>query len=1060
MMRRSLRSSVALLSVSGGVAAWLALVLPATAAEGVTSLEFDRDIRPILSENCYACHGPGQQEAGLRLDSAEQATRELDSGLRAIVAGNAAASEMVARIDAGDHDVVMPPPHSRKVLTAEQKDLLKRWIEAGAPYQEHWSFRPIERPPLPASARAHPIDRFLDAALTSSGLPVNGEADRPTLIRRLSFALTGLPPTAEDVAAFVADPAPDAYDKLVDRLLASPHHGEEMARHWLDQARYADTHGLHLDNEREMWLYRDWVVKAFNDNLPFDQFTVWQLAGDLLPDATTDQQIATGFCRANVTTSEGGSINEELLFRYAIDRTATMTNAFMGLTGQCAVCHSHKFDPLSHKEFYALYAFFNSAADPGFDGNIRRTVPTVQAQAPAEEKLLAALDRELAPYEQALEEAIAAAAYIDPADEAAPAGGRETIWLAENWPEGAIVRTSPGGRAEWVTGTTDAPAQAGSRCLDVKATGPVQVIATDGEESFRIPATGKLFVNVWLDPADPPKALMVQLRSTAWNHGAVWGDWAAVPFANTRKITDAAARHVGQLPAAGSWARLAIDLKQMKLEPGTRVTAVAIVQGQGHARWDTIGISTAAPNPATKDPAAKDPARSFAAWWQEKSALPANRLLDIPDELRSIVQQGREKTKNPSEVSRLKRYWLTTFWIDRPERLDAAAVEYDAVRKIRDGVKDMIPRSLVFRDLPEMRESFVMERGAYDRPGEKVSRGTPAFLPPLEVAEGQTPSRLDLARWLVRDDHPLTARVAANRLWQQFFGTGLVKTHEDFGLQGEPPSHPELLDWLAAEYRDGDTETGGWDTRRIVRLIVTSAAFKRSAVVQPQQLDRDPENRLLARGPRLRLDAEQIRDQALFLSGLLVPTMGGRGVKPYQPDNVWEPVAYSQSNTRSYYRDVGDGLYRRSLYTFLKRTAPPPFMSNFDAPNREAFCARRERSNTPLQALQLMNDVQHVEAARALAARTLLASAVDDADRIDWLFRTVLARDPEAGERAVVAKSLSDHRRRYVDDPAAAAQLISQGDSEPPAQLAAGELAAWTLVANTLLNLDEALTRN
>ena len=361
----------------------------------------------------------------------------------------------------------------------------------------------------------------------------------------------------------------------------------------------------------------------------------------------------------------------------------------------------------------------------------------------------------------------------------------------------------------------------------------------------------------------------------------------------------------------------------------------------------------------------------------------------------------------------------------------------------------------MFDDLPQMRDSFVMLRGAYDKPGEKVPRGTPAFLPPLDVAPGRTPTRLDLARWLVSRQHPLTARVAANRLWQQFFGTGLVKTHEDFGLQGDPPSHPELLDWLAAEYRDR-----GWDTRRIVRLIVTSDAFRRSGVVQPRQLARDPENRLLARGPRIRLDAEQIRDQALFLSGLLVPTMGGRGVKPYQPDNIWEPVAFDRSNTRTYYRDSGPGLYRRSIYTFLKRTAPPPFMANFDAPNREAFCARRERSNTPLQALQLMNDVQHVEAARALATRALAASAVDDAVRIDWLFRTVLARGPEPREREVVAGSLERHRGRYAADADAAERLVRQGDSIPPGHVDPAELAAWTLVANTLLNLDETLTRN
>lgn len=1029
-------------------AALVAVIASATALAAESSpLRFDRDIRPLLSENCYACHGPGQQEAGLRLDSADDAMRELESGTRAIVAGDPGASEMIARINATDPDVIMPPPHAKKTLTAAQKDLLTRWIQSGAQYEKHWSFRAIERPDVPAGEAASPIDRFLDAEIAAAKLRRNAEADRPTLIRRLSFAITGLPPTPEQVAAFVADSSPDAYGTLVDKLLASPHHGEEMARHWLDNARYADTHGLHLDNEREMWLYRDWVVKAFNENLPFDQFTVHQLAGDLLPDATTDQKIATGFCRSNVTTSEGGSINEELLFRYAVDRTATMTNAWLGLTGQCAVCHSHKFDPISQKEFYSLYAFFNSAADPGFDGNTRRTAPAIQAKTSSQEELLAAINREIAPYEKALDDALAAAGYVDPADDAPPSGKRETLWLADGWPATAVVRSSPGATVNWIDASTETPAHTGKRSLDIMATAPMQVVTTDGDQTFTMPDKGELVVHVWLDPANPPDAVMVQVRSKSWRHGVVWGDWSDVPFTDTRK-TDHGLVHAGPLPAAGTWARLAVDPGRMNLRPGMRVTAVAMAQARGHARWDSIGVSM-------PDAAANDPTRSFTTWWKEKSAKQDADLQDIPVSLRSIAQQGPAKTTDQADITRLKRHWLTQVWASPPEKVVAAAADYDAVAKIRDGIDDLIPRSLVFNDLPTMRESFVMLRGAYDKPGEKVTRGTPAFLPSLDVDEGKTPSRLDLAKWLVSKEHPLTPRVAANRLWQQFFGTGLVKTHEDFGLQGEPPSHPELLDWLAAEYRDS-----GWNTRKIVRLIVTSDAFKRSGAVQPQQLARDPENRLLARGPRIRLDAEQIRDQALFVSGLLVPSMGGRGVKPYQPDNIWEPVGFDTSNTRVYYRDSGDSLYRRSLYTFLKRTAPPPFMSNFDAPNREQFCARRERSNTPLQALQLMNDVQHVEAARALAARAMAASAVDDTGRIGWLFETVLARVPEPGEKKLVAESLAAHRERYEADAAAAGKLIRIGDSEPPAHVEPAELAAWTLLTNTLLNLDEALTRN
>ena len=848
----------------------LTALVAGVAAAAEPAIRFDRDIRPILSDNCYACHGPGTQEAGLRLDSHEAATAELDSGGRAILAGDSQASELVARIVATDPDVVMPPPHTNKTLSPEQKDLLARWIAAGAPYEQHWSFRPVMRPELPAaadSAVTHPVDRFLEARLAEATLPVNAEADRPTLLRRLSFALTGLPPTPAEVAAFVADASANAYEKQVERLLESPHHGEEMARHWLDAARYADTHGLHLDNERQMWAYRDWVVKAFNDNLPFDQFTIWQLAGDLLPDATLEQKVATGFSRCNVTTSEGGSINDELLFRYAVDRTATTTNAFLGLTGQCAVCHDHKFDPISQREFYSLYAFFNSAADPGMDGNKIDTPPVIKLPSAEQERQLAELDAARPGLEKSLAEALAA--------------------VEDSCPES----------------------------LD------------------------------------------------------------------------------------------------------------------------------------------HDPVHSLAAWWAERTGK--DKLDDVPGELRGLVKAGPEKTTKPEDVERIRSHWLMKVWAAKPEPLTAAVAALEANGQAKADLEKQIPLTFIFTDQPKMRDSFVMQRGNYDQPGDKVERGTPAFLPALAVAEGKAADRLDLATWLVSADQPLTPRVAANRLWQQFFGVGLVKTSEDFGLQGEPPAHPELLDWLAAEYR-----ACGWNTRQMVKLLVTSRAFRRASAASPEQLAADPENRLLARGPRFRLDAEQIRDNALAVSGLLVPTLGGAGTKSYQPPNIWEPVGFGNSNTRNYKQDSGAALYRRTLYTFVKRTAPHPALVNFDAPNREQFCARRERSNTPLQALQLMNDVQHVEAARALAVRTLTEAATDDAERIEWLFKTVLARPPSAEEATIVAESLAGNRARYEADAEAAKQAIAHGESKPPVGLAPAELAAWTLVANLMLNLDETLTRN
>ncbi len=1015
-----------------------------TAAE--KPIRFDRDIRPLLSEHCFACHGPGKQEAGLRLDDGPATLALLESGERAIVPGDTASSALIARIVATDPDTVMPPPHFHKELSEAQKDLLTRWIAAGAPYEQHWSFRKIVRPEVPAAPGdpGNPIDRFLEARVAAEGLPLNAAADRPTLIRRVSFALTGLPPTPEEVAAFVADPAPDAYDKLVDRLLASPHHGEEMARHWLDVSRYADTHGLHLDNERHMWAYRDWVVKAFNENLPFDQFTILQLAGDLLPGATREQQTATGFSRCNVTTSEGGSINEELLFRYAVDRTATTLNAWMGLTGQCAVCHDHKFDPISAKDFYSLYAFFNSAADPGFDGNIEQTAPVIKLPTPEQETELAALDAKLPELEKRIEEAVASVVYVDPATadpKPAPVTS-ETVWLDDDLPAGATAQSSPGGPT-WFTGTEPGTVLSGARCLDRTASGIGQDVFMPAGEIHAGPSGGEVFAHVWIDPAAPPRAVMIQLHTDGWEHRAVWGEGGVIPWG---AVGQASQLVLGPLPEAGKWVRVAFKPESIGVPPGTKIGGFALTQFDGHVRWDKVGLSS------TDDPTT-DQARSFAAWW--KPRVGQEKLDDVPEPLRGLVREGPEKTTNADDVTRIRRHWLRTVWREKPEGIAVPDRELVETRRKRDDLEKALVRTFVFNDLPQMRDSFIMLRGAYNKPGEKVTRATPAFLPPLATPEGATPNRLDLAKWILLPEQPLVARVAANRLWQQFFGTGLVKTSEDFGQQGESPSHPELLDWLAVEYRES-----GWNTRHLVKLLVTSRAFCRQASIAPEHQAADPENRLLAHGPRIRLDAEQIRDNALAVSGLLVPTLGGRGVRPYQPDNIWEPVGFAGSNTQRYARDTGPALWRRSLYAFVKRTAPPPFMVNFDAPNREQFCARRERSNTPLQALQLMNDVQHVEAARALATRALASGPADDAARIDWLFRTVIARGAESAELAVVAEELAAHRGRYAADSEAAKRLVALGESKAPENIPAEELAAWTLVSNMLLNLDETLSRN
>lgn len=857
-----------------GLVAFFGLATAGTGSPSET-VRFNRDVRPILSQNCFSCHGPAKQMGGLRLDSIDAATRTLKSKTIAIVPGKPEASELVKRIQAADPDEAMPPASSHKTLTADQKETLRRWVIQGADYEPHWSFAKLKSPPVPAAGpeNHNPIDAFLNERLSKVGLTPNPTADRPTLIRRLSFALTGLPPNSAEVDAFLADATPGAYERLVERYLNSPRFGEEMARHWLDLARYADTHGLHLDNVRSMWPYRDWVVHSFNSNKPFDRFTVEQVAGDLIPQATPDQIVATGFNRCNVTTGEGGSIDAEWYFRNAVDRAAVTAGTWLGLTAGCAVCHDHKFDPLTQREFYGLYAFFYSSAGPALDGNIPAPEPSLKITSAGQAKQLAVLAERIAAL-----------------------------------------------NAE----------------IDVKAKGLK-----------------------YSDPADI--ALL-----------------------------------------------------------GSAIAATA------------------------------DVTKSFRAWTRSRGGPLKDK---VPQEIKNIFAVTDGKW-SPAQQAKLREFYLHAVCAATKGTFAPLIAERDQLTAERTRLDAAIPATMIFRDMPTPRDAFVMARGQYDKPGDKVAPGVPAALPPMKPA-GTRANRLDLANWLVSPDNPLTARVFVNRVWQQMFGTGLVKTSGDFGSQGEPPSHPELLDWLAADFRDS-----GWDIKALVRRLVTTAAFQRSAKFTPAIQARDPENRLLARGPRFRLDAEQVRDNALAVSGLLVPTVGGPGVRPYQPDNIWEPVGFTGSNTQHYKRDTGSDLYRRTLYTFFKRTAPPPYMANFDAPNREQSCSRRDRSNTPLQALQLMNDVQHIEAARALAERMLTEGGTTTVGRIQFAFRLVLARPPEPAELDIIVAELNAHVARYVKAPDDAKKLIALGESKPNAKLDPTGLAAYIMIANMLLNLDETVTRN
>ncbi len=1005
-------------------------------------IRYNRDVRPILANHCFACHGPDEdaREADLRLDHRSNA---VDTG--AIVPGKFEESEMINRIVSTDDDERMPPPDFKKQLTDAQKEVLKRWIAGGAKYELHWSFVTPQKPTPPTVVGAkNSIDRFIQGQLIKQGLKPSPIADRETLIRRVTLDLTGLPPTAAEVDAFLADKSPRAWENLIDRLLEKPAYGEHMARYWLDLARYADTHGLHLDNERSMWPYRDWVVRSFNQNLTFDKFTRWQIAGDLLPKPTIDQRIASGFNRCNVSTSEGGSINEEWVYRYAVDRTSTFVEVWMGMTAGCAVCHDHKFDPLSMREYYSLYSFFHSAADPAMDGNKIDTPPVMRITSPEDKKRVAELDVRIADIDKQIRSAALALDYVDPVslDPRPEPKSVESIWFEDNFPSGAKPQATSDAPLRLI-GKEDGPVFSGNQALTRTSKSAVSQDFFNGGVSFTIPKNGKFFVYCFLDKASPPETIMVQFHSGGWKHRAVWGKAEKIPFGKpktTEKVS------MGPLPKLGEWVRLEFTAAKVGLKPSAKVEGFAFTQFSGTVTWDHLGIS------ATTD-IANDPAWSWEIWKKRNQGKRNNTL---PEGLRQLVRGKPAEKWTEDETKRVFGFWLTRFYEGARDSLQPFETQQAALEQEKEKITQSAPITMVMADLAKPRESFVMLRGQYNKPGEKVSRGVPSFLPPLpEKPADRDYNRLDLANWLVSGKHPLTSRVVVNRFWQQFFGVGLVQTSADFGTQGELPSHPELLDYLAIQFVED-----GWDVQDLVKLIVTSHAYRQSSAVTPELIAKDPSNRLLARGPRFRLDAEVLRDQSLYIGGLLVPTVGGKGVRPYQPPNIWEPVGFGSSNTRYYKQDSGDELYRRSLYTFLKRTAPPPFMSTFDAPNREQSCTVRGRSNTPMQALQLMNDIQHVEAARNFAQRILKAGGATDDEKARWAWRTVTCRQAKAFEIEITLDVLKTHRKRYSKDGKAAAQLISYGESKRDESLEAAEHAAWTLVANLLLNLDEVVTKN
>ncbi|MBP6824270.1 MAG: DUF1549 domain-containing protein [Acidobacteria bacterium] len=1131
------------------------LYSPMTSArQAARRIDFNRDIRPILSDKCFACHGPDAtaKKIKLRLDSESGATADLGRGRKAIVPGDVEKSLLVQRITHSDEAMRMPPVDSGRKLTAAEIELLTEWIRQGARWQQHWSFVTPTRPVLPKVQNAawpkNAIDYFVLAKLEGEGLSPSPEADRATLLRRVSFDLTGLPPTTKELDDFLNDASANAYEKVVDRLLASPRYGERMAYRWLDAARYADTNGYQIDGDRSAWRWRDWVIEAFNSNKPFDEFVIEQLAGDLLPNPTLDQRIATAFNRNHRINAEGGIVPEEYRIEYVVDRVDTTSTVFMGLTFGCARCHNHKFDPLSQKEFYQLSAYFNSIDEDGHSFDWGNSPPVMAAPTREQQVQLAQFNHQIAlaetDYNRLAKKFTGKQRDWEKTFRVPPLGGSgfsRTVGVVNDAlpPKGGttydgttydklIVRIP---FDENQTPIFNASDRAYHNQEDIKkkdkigepggfkegqpsfVTSPLgHGVAFDGKRyfdgglnaDFRYKSTSsdyreRFSISAWVYPETEAAGSIVTKVSDApadIENGIPRAEGYGLYFLNGklhfnmvfRWGEDTLRAETEQPLPLRQWQHVAVVFDGLKQwEDRLKV----FVNGQeAKLKWsqrnfyllfgnsrNTLKIG-AGGGPQFRFKGAIDEVRMYSR------ALTADdvAVLACADSLETIAAIPAKK-RTPVQALKIHRAFLDSA---APDDLKQAQNKLAGLKVQRQKFEDDLPPLMVMQEMPQPRPAQILKRGAYDAPGETVERGVPAALPPM--AAGLPNNRLGFARWLVSKEHPLTSRVAVNRFWQMLFGAGLVKTSEDFGAQGEAPSHPELLDWLAVEFRDGasrygtgsgsdlvgsggrnvrnnplttarGTEPAAWNVRALLKTIVMSATYRQSSKLgkdNPQSAIRNPQS-LLARAPRFRLSAEMIRDQALFVSGLLVERLGGVSVKPYQPDGLYKDMAFS--GLTGYNTDKGDGLWRRSLYTFWKRTVLSPTMQVFDASAREFCTVRDTRTNTPLQSLNLMNDVTYIEAARMLAELMLKEGGATIEQRLAWAFRRVTSRQPNEAEIKALVKNLNSQLEYFTRNPQEAEKLLTVGEKRNDDKLNRAELAAYATTASLLLNLDEVITR-
>ncbi|XZE22328.1 DUF1553 domain-containing protein [Pirellulaceae bacterium SH449] len=1051
--------SVRCLSISFAISL-LGHSLSAQSPSGNEAVDFANDIRPILAAHCYACHGPDEasRAADLRLDVRDEAIAHA-----AIIPNEPALSKLIERILATDEDVMMPPPSNKKPLSEAQKELLRKWIEQGAVYADHWAFTPPTKPSPPKIARVdwsrNAMDHFIASGLEREGIAPSPQTDRATLLRRVSLDLTGLPPSMKELEDFLNDRSNNAYERVVDRLLASKHFAEKMALDWLDLARYADTNGYNNDEDRTMWPWRDWVIDAFDRNMPFDQFAIEQIAGDLLPDATQDQLIATGFLRNQGHNTEGGIIQEEYRVEYVADRVHTVSTVFLGLSMQCARCHDHKYDPISQKEYFQFYAYFNSldekqasyskflAAEPF----IRVPSPEQAAKARALEEQIAALQSRANKIEAEVDARVAQFVSETPESELRARFAQQALYrfpldrtkgnsLYESIANRAIGSVS--GEWNWQSGKIqDAIELRESSRIEL---GDIAQLASDQPFS----------ISLWFKPSgNATMALLSKMDESQSHRGydLLWSsgkiemhlihDWPG----NAIKVSSKQALPPDQ------WYHLVATYDGSKTAAGVKLYL------NSELRELDISHDTLKGTIATEEP--------FRIGLRQRS-LPFQGLIDELQVFGSVLAEENVKQLHalepiagfadwiripPDQRSEDQQKYIRRFYLDRVDP-DYSSLRSDiaAANKEKVAIEEDYAAVMVMRDTNPPRETFILKRGAYDQPTDKVEPQLPAVLLPPDFEPPK--DRLALARWLVHEKNPLTARVLVNRWWQNYFGTGLVKTVEDFGLTGDVPSNAALLDYLAFHL----IETG-WDVKAMQKLIVMSATYQQESRISPELFDRDPENRLLARGPRHRLSAEVIRDNALRISGLLQPRIGGPSVKPYQPDGLWEDVTVERRG--KYVADVGEGLYRRSLYTFWKRTCPPPSMMTLDAPNREVCLARRDRTNTPLQALVLLNDPTYIECARLLAEQMIRDGGTDLKARIDAGMRRAVARHATDAEHRILSGILDAATQRFSSDSSKAQSFNTTGATAPDSSIDPVELASWTVVASTLLNLDETISK-